>query len=84
MIHPLYSVAALRHLHPMSSDVINLRRARKERARREKRDRGDANAALHGLSRAERTLAEARADLEARKLDGHRRQDSADDSADRE
>jgi hypothetical protein len=80
MIHPLYSIAAMRHCHPMSGDVINLRRARKERARREKRERGDMNATVHGVSRAERTLAESRSELEARKLDGHRRDAGADDS----
>ena len=54
-------------------DVTNLNRFRKDKARAEKRRAGDANAAKHGRSKAERDLAKARAEKAARDLDGHRK-----------
>ncbi len=60
------------------SKVTNLNRARKEKARNEKRARGDANAAKHGRTKAQRALEDARADKSARDLDGHRRDRSQD------
>ncbi|MEM9046758.1 MAG: DUF4169 family protein [Pseudomonadota bacterium] len=41
------------------SKPINLRRARKERVRSEKRKQGDENAVRHGLSKAERVRQDA-------------------------
>jgi len=64
----------------MTGEVINLRRARKQRAHKEKRRRGDQNAALHGRSGAERALTDAQAEQEARRLDGHRREPDPNDS----
>lgn len=55
------------------SKVINLRRAKKARARAEKRAQADTNAVLHGRSKAEKTLAKAQAEKAERALDGHRR-----------
>ena len=72
----------MRHGRPMTGEVINLRRARKERVRAKKRDKADANAARHGRSRAEKALGEAREALEARKLDGLKRDNGAVDSPD--
>ncbi|RMD47462.1 MAG: DUF4169 family protein [Alphaproteobacteria bacterium] len=57
----------------MSGRLINLRRARKARAREEARARADANALRHGTPPALRRLAEARDALERARLDGHRR-----------
>lgn len=54
--------------------VINLRLARKRRSREAARAAGDAAAAKHGRSRAERAAETARATLEARRLDAHRRE----------
>jgi hypothetical protein len=56
------------------SKPINLRQARKARARAEKAAQADANAARHGLSRAEREIEAARAKALRDKLDGHRRE----------
>lgn len=56
------------------AEIVNLNRARKTRARTEERKAADANAALHGLTRAERKLASARHDKAARDLDAHRRE----------
>ena len=53
--------------------VVNLNRARKDRNRAEKRRKADANAAFHGLSKAQKDLARARAEKDARDHDGTRR-----------
>lgn len=60
----------------MTGKIVNLRRARKRKAREQARAEADANAARHGQTKAEQTLCEAREDLEARRLDGHRREDA--------
>ncbi len=60
----------------MAGKPVNLRRARKQKAREEARAEADANAARHGQTKAERTLRAARENLEARRLDGHRREDA--------
>lgn len=57
----------------MTEKPINLSRARKNKARAEKRARGDANAAKHGRTKSERAHQQARAEKAARDLDGHRR-----------
>ncbi len=56
------------------SQPVNLNRFRKQKARADNRARGDENAARSGLSKAEKTLARARADKARRDLDGHGRQ----------
>jgi hypothetical protein len=60
---------------PVSGKVVNLRRARKRRGRAEAKAEADANAARHGEAKAVRSLREAREGLEARRLEGHRRED---------
>jgi hypothetical protein len=55
---------------------VNLRRARKQKAREEARAEADANAARHGEAKPVRSLREAWQELEARRLDGHRREDA--------
>jgi hypothetical protein len=62
----------------MTGKIINLRRARKQQARTSARAGADANAARHGEAKPVRSLREAQADLEARRLDGHRREDTDD------
>lgn len=54
--------------------VINLRQARKNRDRAEKRAAGDANAAKFGRTKAEKALTVAEAERVERVLDGHRRE----------
>jgi hypothetical protein len=62
----------------MTAEIVNLRRARKGKVRAAARDTAGANAARHGEAKAGRSLREARAELEARRLEGHRREDSDD------
>jgi len=58
------------------SNVTNLNWFRKDKARAEKRARGDANAAKHGRSKAEKSLETARTDKARRELDAHKRDDT--------
>ena len=56
-------------------DVVNLRQARKVKARRDKEAQAAANRALHGRTKAERAAdAAARARVE-QQLDGAKRED---------
>jgi len=57
----------------MAAKPINLRQARKAKARAAKRAQGDANAATFGLTKAARTRQAAEAEAARRKLDAHRR-----------
>lgn len=59
----------------MSEAPINLNRVRKDRARTDARARADANAARHGLTKAEKVLAAARNERAARILDRHQIED---------
>ncbi|MBC7139318.1 MAG: DUF4169 family protein [Defluviimonas sp.] len=52
--------------------IINLRQARKQRARSEAQAEAAARAARFGRSKAERLLEEARAQKAREALDGHR------------
>ncbi|SMC58281.1 DUF4169 family protein [Rhizobium sp. RU36D] len=53
----------------MSADIINLRQARKSKARSEKEKRADQNRISHGLSKAEKTLAKALNEQAGKRLD---------------
>jgi hypothetical protein len=57
----------------MMGDVVNLRRARKHRAREAAQAEAQANRLQFGRPAAERKLEEAREELEARRLDAHKR-----------
>ncbi|MBN9553203.1 MAG: DUF4169 family protein [Alphaproteobacteria bacterium] len=54
-------------------DIVNLRRARKAKARDEKAKTADANRLLHGTPKPLRELAKARRDKAARDLDAHKK-----------
>ena len=58
----------------MNGKVVNLRQARKRRAREEKAKAGDANAARFGEARHDREVRGRQAEKAARDLDGHRRE----------
>ena len=60
--------------HPMTN-VTNLNRFRKDKARQDARLQADENAAKFGRTKAERQLDRMRADKAERDLDGHRRED---------
>ncbi|MGR3497200.1 DUF4169 family protein [Citreimonas sp.] len=53
--------------------VVNLNKARKARDRAEKRRQADANAAFHGLSKAQKALARAEAEKAERAHAGQKR-----------
>jgi hypothetical protein len=55
------------------SDVVNLRQARKRRRREEKERTAEANRLLHGRPKEETLRTRLARDMEARRLDGHRR-----------
>lgn len=55
-------------------DVVNLRRAKKDRARREAAREADANRVAFGRTKAEKSLTEAERALARRRIDGHRRE----------
>ena len=54
------------------AEILNLRQARKQKARRDAADAADRNRIAHGLSKEQRALAAGKTGLEARRLDGHR------------
>jgi hypothetical protein len=54
-------------------DVVNLKRERKRKTRRDDDRLADANRLRFGRPVAERKLEEAREALELRRLDGHKR-----------
>lgn len=60
-------------------EVVNLRRARKAAGRRAKDEAAVAARANHGTPKAVRELADARRDIDARRLDGHRRESGPSD-----
>jgi hypothetical protein len=56
-------------------EIVNLRRARKGRDRRRDEDQAQENRIRHGLSKAEKQLAEKTRTQEAKKFEGHRLED---------
>jgi hypothetical protein len=54
------------------AEIINLRRARKQRARQDAEVQAQQNRITFGRSKAERNLTEAERAKAARELDGHR------------
>ena len=56
-------------------EVVNLNRVRKDRAKAEASATAAANRAVHGRSKAERSLSEAERERAARLLDGAKLED---------
>ncbi|MGB4829066.1 MAG: DUF4169 family protein [Paracoccaceae bacterium] len=56
-------------------EVVNLRSAKKQAARKAARATGDANAVKFGRTKSERALGKAQAEKTARDHEGHRRED---------
>ncbi|OJT98093.1 MAG: DUF4169 domain-containing protein [Alphaproteobacteria bacterium 65-7] len=54
------------------AEIVNLRRARKAKARTEKDATAEANRVKHGTPKALRNLADARREQVAERLSGHR------------
>lgn len=61
------------------ADIVNLRMARKRKARAEKEAAAAEARAVHGRSKAEKALDAAREDKARRGVDAHRRERPADD-----
>ena len=57
------------------ADIVNLKNARKAKARKDAAKDGDANRAAHGRSKSEKSLTKALKDKAARDLDGHKREE---------
>ena len=56
-------------------EVVNLRQARKAKARAEREKTAAGNRAAHGRSKADKSLADAVKRLGDARIDGHRRTD---------
>jgi hypothetical protein len=63
-------------------DVVNLRQARKQRARVERERLAAESRVAHGRSKAEQLTARREHEQEAAFLEGHRREKRSEDSAD--
>ncbi|WP_410218973.1 DUF4169 family protein [Paracoccus sp. (in: a-proteobacteria)] len=57
------------------TSIVNLRQARKQRERAQRRAAGDANAARHGEVKSLREVRQAEAERAARQHEGHRADD---------
>ena len=57
------------------AEIINLRQARKQKARAEKEARADENRIAFGRTKAEKNLTKAEQDLAKSCLDSHKRDD---------
>ena len=55
------------------SEIVNLNKARKARARADKKARADANAVKFGRTKAEKSLDKAKSDKARSDLDAHKR-----------
>ncbi|WP_370678072.1 DUF4169 family protein [Pleomorphomonas sp. PLEO] len=64
------------------SDVVNLRRARKDRDRRRREGEAAENRAKFGRGKVEKLTTQAQDALETRRLDGHRLESPADPDSD--
>jgi hypothetical protein len=60
------------------AELINLRRARKAKAKAEKQKTAEANRTLHGTPKAVRDLAKARKEQAAQRLENSRLDDDMD------
>jgi hypothetical protein len=58
------------------AEIINLRQARKRKARSDKEAKAAENRVTFGRTKEERRLAEAERDLAARRLEGHKRDET--------
>jgi primase-polymerase (primpol)-like protein len=58
----------------MTADIVNLRRARKSKARTEREKQAADNRLAFGRSKSEKTLAKSERDLALKAIEGHRRE----------
>jgi hypothetical protein len=62
------------------ADIVNLRQARKAKAKRDKETQAEANRIQFGRAKAEKKLTEARNSLAQSKLDAHKTPETPDES----
>ncbi len=62
------------------AEIINLKRARKAKARAEKDKAAEANRVAHGAPKAAKDLAKARTEQAEQRLSGHRLEKDGDDN----
>jgi hypothetical protein len=62
----------------MGTEIINLRRVRKAKAKAEKEKTAQANRVTHGTPKAVRDLAKARSELSTQRLENSRLDDDMD------
>ena len=62
------------------AEIVNLRRARKDKARAEKEKTAEANRISHGTPKALRNLEKARKDKADQSLSGHKLENDKDDN----
>ncbi len=58
-------------------EIVNLRRARKDKARAEADAKASANRAAHGRTKADKIISKTRTDKAEKHLDGHKREDGS-------
>ncbi|WP_372426512.1 DUF4169 family protein [Salinarimonas chemoclinalis] len=68
----------------MTGEIVNLRRARKAKAREKAAETAAENRVLFGRPKAQRVAEAARGEQETRRLEGHRREGSRLDDDDGE
>jgi hypothetical protein len=61
------------------AEIVNLRRARKAKAKAEKEKTAEANRVTHGTPKAARDLAKAKTELAAKRLESSRLADDRDE-----
>ena len=69
---------ALRYARDIVSNVVNLNKFRKRKAKEEKRKRAETNVRLHGRTKAERELEAKQKELLERRVDGARLSESTE------
>ena len=63
------------------AEIVNLRRVRKQKARKTKDEAAEANRIQHGVAKPARDLAKARAEKAARDIEAHKLTDEHNDDA---
>ncbi len=63
------------------AEIVNLRRARKQKARQEKGTAAEANRIKHGVARPARDLAKARTEKATRDIEAHKLTDEHNDES---
>jgi hypothetical protein len=62
------------------AEIVNLRRARRKKARAEAETKAASNRLVHGRTKAEKTKTRAEEEAAERRLDGHKRGNDDDRS----